>query len=206
MASVCVFCGSRSGSNETAALAARELGQLLVQRGDRMIYGGGSVGLMGTIADEMLSVGGHVIGVIPEALASIELMHSKVVDMRIVPDMHARKALMHALSDAYVALPGGYGTLEELFEVLSWAQLKIHARPIVLLNLNGLYDGLLQTLDAMVGQQFLPAKYRRLLTVCDSVPELLHWLDEHLPNDLADRRSALAGTQAPDDGRGAVQS
>ncbi|MEZ6059783.1 MAG: TIGR00730 family Rossman fold protein [Planctomycetaceae bacterium] len=177
MSAICVFCGSRTGLHDTAASAAEELARLLIRRQHRLVYGGGSVGLMGAIADEMLKNSGDVIGVIPESLASVELMHSRVDDMRIVPDMHARKALMHELSDAYIALPGGYGTMEELFEVLSWAQLKIHTRPIALLNLNGLYDGLITTIDNMVEQQFLPSKYRSLLTVCDTIAMLDDWLE-----------------------------
>ena len=177
MASICVFCGSRPGNDSDYIAAAASLGRSISERGHTLVYGGGSVGLMGAIADEVLLCGGKVIGVIPEALASVELMHTGVSDMRIVPDMHVRKATMHELADGYVALPGGYGTLEELFEVLCWAQLAFHEAPTAILNMCGLYDGLIQQLDAMVGNEFLSHDHRSILSTAATVSDLAVWLD-----------------------------
>lgn len=176
MASICVFCGSRSGSDAIHVGAATALGRILALRGDTLIYGGGSTGLMGAIADEMLRHGADVVGVIPEALANVELMHTGVSDMRVVPNMHVRKATMHELADAYIALPGGFGTMEELFEVLCWAQLKFHAAPIAVLNPDGYYDGLITLINSMISEQFLDPVYRRLLTAASSADELEAWL------------------------------
>src|SRR5690606_34136963 len=136
---VCVFCGSRVGNRDEYRLAAESLGRLLASRRIELVYGGGSVGMMGVIADAVISAGGHVVGVIPELLAVKELMHPAVPDMRLVPDMHARKALMAELADAFIALPGGFGTFEELFETITWGQLGIHAKPIGLLNVGGYF-------------------------------------------------------------------
>lgn len=179
MACICVFCGSRSGNDGAHAEAARQLGATLTAHGHSIVYGGGSVGLMGELADAALQLKGHVIGVIPQALANVELMHDRVVDMRIVPDMHARKATMHKLADGYVALPGGYGTLEELFEVLCWAQLEFHQSPVAMLNLNGYYDGLISLIDNMVQQDFLSQPYKQLLTSASSITDLDAWLERH---------------------------
>ncbi|MEQ9409581.1 MAG: TIGR00730 family Rossman fold protein [Fuerstiella sp.] len=179
MASICVFCGSRGGARSSYGKAAAELGRVLAERNDTLIYGGGSTGMMGVLADEMLARHGHVIGVIPQALANVELMHAAVTDMRIVPDMHVRKATMHELADAYVALPGGHGTMEELFEALCWAQLAFHTAPIAVLNVGGYYDGLIQLIDTMIREQFLCESYRPLLTELNSVDALKHWLDQH---------------------------
>ena len=176
MASLCVFCGSRSGSDLSHVTAARQLGATLTDAGHTLVYGGGSVGLMGVIADSMLELGGRVIGVIPEALARVELMHAGVDDMRIVPDMHVRKATMHSLADGYIALPGGFGTMEELFEALCWAQLDFHKAPIALLNVDGMYDGLIRLLDDMVRHGFLPDNFKKLLTTTESAEELRQWL------------------------------
>jgi uncharacterized protein (TIGR00730 family) len=177
MASICVFCGSRSGNAPVYEEAARHLGSVLATQGHSIVYGGGSVGLMGELADAALEHNGHVIGVIPEALANVELMHDGVGDMRIVPDMHVRKATMHKLADGFIALPGGYGTLEELFEVLCWAQLDFHESPIAMLNLNGYYDGLTELLANMVHQDFLSPPHAGLLTSVSSVAGLDDWLN-----------------------------
>lgn len=142
------------------------------------MYGGGSAGLMGSVANGSLRVGGTVIGVIPDSLATVELMHAKVADMRVVPDMHARKAEMHRVSDKYVALPGGFGTMEELFEVLSWAQLEIHQCPIALFNQFGIFDGVLQLIGDMVEKEFLPELARELLFVTGSFRDLCDWIEK----------------------------
>jgi len=180
MPSVCVFCGSRSGDRPDFSAAASELGTSISTAGLSLVYGGGSVGMMGAIADSVLASGGNVIGVIPEALATVELMHTQVKDMRVVSDMHARKAMMHELSDAFIALPGGYGTLEELFEILCWGQLNFHQSPIALLNLDGFYDGLISLIDEMVDRDFLSKSSRQLLTVLHSVQETERWLNQQM--------------------------
>jgi len=176
MASVCVFCGSKSGDNPQYVQAARDLGAFLASNNHTMVYGGGSTGIMGAIADAMLELNGHVIGVIPVHLARVELMHVAVTDMRITADMHERKATMHRLTDIYVALPGGFGTMEELFEAITWAQLDLHTRPVVVANINGIYDGLVQLIDAMKTSQFLSEKCRNLVTVVNTTESLLQWL------------------------------
>lgn len=178
MAKICVFCGSRTGHNPEFVRTATELGTLLAQRQHTMIYGGGSTGIMGALADAMLPLGGQIIGVIPTHLARPELMHSQVADMRITADMHERKALMHELADAYIALPGGFGTMEELFEAVTWAQLELHSRPIAILNTSGLYDGLIQLIHTMHREGFLSERCLQLLTVCRTIDELLEWLDQ----------------------------
>ena len=176
MAAICVFCGSRSGEQPEFGIAATHLGAELVRRGHTLVYGGGSVGLMGTLADSVLLAGGQVVGVIPQALANVELMHDGVADMRIVPDMHARKAMMHQLSDGYLALPGGYGTMEELFEALCWAQLEFHSRPVAVWNVNGYYDGMRNLMRNMVQQHFLSDHHHSILSVIQSESELAEWL------------------------------
>lgn len=170
---VCVFCGSKVGLDERYRAAAVELGQLLVRSDIGLVYGGGSVGLMGVIADSVLHAGGEVVGVIPEALATEELLHPRVLDMRVVPTMHARKALMAELSDAFIALPGGFGTFEEFFEVVTWSQLKLHRKLTGLLNVAGYYDPLVRLVDHAVQEGFIKAKHRDLLVVEERVEILL---------------------------------
>lgn len=181
MRRICVYCGSRKGERAAYRLATESLGRSLVAQGIELVYGGGSVGMMGVLADEVLAAGGHVIGVIPELLAVKELLHPGVSDMRLVPDMHARKALMADLSDAFIALPGGFGTLEELFETITWAQLGIHAKPIGILNVAGYFDGLLSFLDRSFDDGFIRDKYRELYHVADTPDELLDRLRSHHP-------------------------
>jgi hypothetical protein len=179
MRRIAVFCGSRTGSDEHYAAAAAELGRLMVRRGHELVYGGGSVGLMGVIADAVLDAGGSVIGVIPRMLATRELLHPRVTDMRRVPDMHARKALMAELADAFIALPGGYGTLEELFEVITWAQLGIHRKNIGLLNVAGFFDPLVRMIDHAIGTGFIKEKHRELIVVEERPEPLLDRLKTH---------------------------
>ncbi|GAB5442016.1 MAG: TIGR00730 family Rossman fold protein [Fuerstiella sp.] len=179
MASICVFCGSRSGDHPGYAQAATELGKSLAGDGHRLIYGGGSTGIMGALADAMLAHGGEITGVIPSALANVELMHADVQDMRIVPDMHVRKATMHSLADGYIALPGGFGTMEELFEVLCWAQLAFHTAPIAVLNTDGIYDGLLTMIRSMYDRGFIGDSCRNLLSVPNEMKQLRSWLNQH---------------------------
>ena len=170
---LCVFCGSRNGANGAFASAARDLGTELATRGIGLVYGGGNVGLMGVIADAMLEAGGHVTGVIPEALAAKELAHGEIQDLRVVSSMHQRKALMAELSDGFIAMPGGLGTLEEFFEVLTWGQLGFHAKPVALFNVEGYFDGLLSFIDHAVDHRFIRAEHGRMVIAESSIDTLL---------------------------------
>lgn len=181
--SVCVYCGSREGHDSRFRAAAEEFGAALAERRWRLVYGGGNVGLMGRLADAVLAGGGEVTGVIPEALVNRELAHSGVTDMRVVPSMHARKALMAEESHSFVALPGGLGTFEELCEVLTWAQLGFHHKPTAVLNVAGYYDPLAALLDRAVAHDFMSAGNRELATFCDTVPHLLEYLAAHMSTD-----------------------
>jgi uncharacterized protein (TIGR00730 family) len=176
MASVCVFCGSKAGDHPGYSVAARQLGQFLCRNNHTLIYGGGSTGIMGVIADAVLEGKGRIVGVIPKHLARTELMHSAVEDMHVTGDMHERKALMHKLSDLYIALPGGFGTMEELFEAVTWAQLDLHTRPIAVLNIHGVYDGLVQLVDSMEASGFLSEKCRSIMSVVEDTEGLFTWL------------------------------
>ncbi len=169
MARLCVFCGSSPGSDPRYLEAAREMGRTLARRGLGLVYGGGSVGLMGAVADAALEAGGEVVGVIPEVLAIRELAHKRLTTLHVVGSMHQRKALMAELSDGFVALPGGMGTLEELAEVLTWAQLGLHARPCGLLDVAGYYDPLVAFFDRAVAAGFLRPAHRRIL-LTDTTP------------------------------------
>lgn len=173
MRRLCVFCGSSQGTRAEFKASARRLGELLVERNVGLVFGGGHIGLMGIIADAVLTNGGQVIGVIPQALVDRELMHTKVADMRIVAGMHERKAVMAELSDGFAALPGGYGTADELFEILTWAQLKLHHKPIGLLNEAGFFDPLLAWLDRAVQDSFIKPTHRGLLIAANKPEELL---------------------------------
>lgn len=177
MKRVCVFCGSNPGARSEYAEAARSVGRILAKRGLGVVFGGGNVGLMAQVASAALAEGGKVIGVIPGVLVEKELAHTGVTDLRVVDSMHERKAMMADLSDAFIALPGGWGTLEELFETVTWAQLGFHEKPVGLLNVLGFYDGLLRFLDHAVAEGFLKAKHRALLLVGDSPEALLDAFD-----------------------------
>ncbi len=169
---ICVFTGSRHGIQAHYAEAARQLGATMVERDYGLVYGGGNVGLMAVVADTVLERGGRVIGVIPDMLVSKEIAHVGLTELRVVNSMHERKALMAELSDGFIALPGGVGTMEELFEVLSWRQLGIHNKPCGLLNATNYYDYLVRFLDHAVDQGFLKAQDRSLLLV-EQTPEAL---------------------------------
>ena len=170
---LCVFCGSRTGSDPAFTQVAVELGTALAEGHIRLVYGGGNVGLMGVLADAVLAAHGQVTGVIPQSLVNRELAHAGVDDMRVVESMHARKALMAQLADGFLALPGGLGTFEELFEILTWAQLGFHHKPVAVLNVNGYFDPLLDLMDRAVRDGLLRSENRALLMVCDSAPQLL---------------------------------
>ena len=182
---ICVFSGSRSGANFGYADAARQLGGELVKRGHGLVYGGGKVGLMGVIADVVLELHGDVTGVIPEALVSKEVAHEGLSDLRIVRSMHERKAAMAELSDGFVAMPGGIGTMEEFFEVLSWAQLGIHNKPCGLLDVSGYYQPLIQFLDHAVDHGFLKPKHRSLLIVEEEPHKMLDRLEQFIKTHAA---------------------
>lgn len=182
MKRVCVFCGSSPGARPEYATAARTLGDALARRGLGLVYGGGRVGLMGILADSTLAAGGDVLGVIPRALATKELAHDGLSDLRVVGSMHERKALMAELADAFVAMPGGMGTLEELFEIVTWAQLGIHAKPCGLLNVEGYFDPLLALLDHAVTERFVRPEHRLLVLTSPDPVELLGALEKfHAP-------------------------
>jgi uncharacterized protein (TIGR00730 family) len=178
---ICVFAGSNPGTSPGYRAAAVELGRTLVARGYGLVYGGGRVGLMGALADAVLDSGGHVTGVIPHGLAVKEVAHNRLPDLRIVDSMHERKALMAALSNGFVALPGGLGTLEELFEVLTWAQLGIHGKPCGVLNVEGYFDGLLAFIAHAVAQGFLRVPHAAMLLVGTQPGDLLTDLENHVP-------------------------
>jgi uncharacterized protein (TIGR00730 family) len=173
-ANICVFTGSRHGILPDYAQAARQLGATLVERGYGLVYGGGNVGLMAVVADTVLEKRGRVIGVIPDMLVGKEVAHRGVTELRVVNSMHERKALMAELSDGFIALPGGVGTMEELFEVLSWRQLGIHNKPCGLLNYRAYYDHLVRFLDHAVAQGFLKPQDRSLLLVEDTPAAMLN--------------------------------
>jgi uncharacterized protein (TIGR00730 family) len=173
---VCVFSGSSPGADIAYRAAATDLGHCLAERGIELVYGGAHVGLMGTVADAALEGGGHVIGVIPQSLVDREIAHPHISDLRVVESMHERKALMADLADAFIALPGGVGTLEELFEIYTWNQLGLHAKPLGLFNVRGYYDGLARFLDHAVAERFVTAKHRAMLLVSEHLRELLDGL------------------------------
>lgn len=173
MKSICVYCGSNSGRDPAFAAAARLVGETLARRGIALVYGGGRVGLMGEVADAALAAGGTVHGVIPEFLALKEIAHIGLTELHVVQSMHARKAAMVQLSEAFIAMPGGIGTMEELFEVWTWAQLGPHRHPVGLLNVGGYYDELVAFIDKMTGQGFLAEGHRGALIVADNIGDLL---------------------------------
>ena len=173
LSSICVFCGSNGGAQAAYLEAAEAVGRGLAQRGVRVVYGGGKVGMMGAVADAARAAGGEVVGVIPQAIFDLEIGHTGLDDLRVVGSMHERKALMAELSDAFIALPGGVGTLEELFEVYTWAQLGIHAKPLGLIDVAGYYEPLVAFLDHAVQERFLRAETRTLLAVSESLDDLL---------------------------------
>lgn len=170
---LCIFSGSNSGNRPAYLDAARQLGAGLAKAGIGVVYGGASVGLMGAMANAALEQGGEVIGIIPQSLVDKEISHTGLADLRIVGSMHERKAMMSQLSDGFVALPGGLGTLEELFEVWTWAQLGHHRKPCAVLNVEGFYQGLLSFLDQVVDEAFIKKQHRDMLVVASGVEELL---------------------------------
>lgn len=177
---ICVYTGSSVGARQVYQQAARELGRELVKRGIGMVYGGGRVGLMGIIADEVMAAGGEVIGVMPRALFPTEVGNTNVTHLYEVSSMHERKAMMADLSDGFIALPGGFGTLDELFEIVTWAQLDIHNKPVGLLNVNGFYDPLLAMVQHLVAEEFVRSYHASLI------------ISEERPTDLLDSFAAYS--------------
>jgi uncharacterized protein (TIGR00730 family) len=175
--SVCVFCGSNAGSDPAYVAAAQTVGRGLAQRGIRVVYGGGRVGMMGALADAAHAEGGEVVGVMPRQMFEREIGHTGIDDLRVVGSMHERKALMVELADAFIALPGGIGTFEELFEVYTWAQLGIHAKPLGLLDVAGYYQPMATMLDHAVEQRFLRVETRAMLVVAGDLDGLLTAFD-----------------------------
>ena len=181
MKRICVFCGSSPGSRPEYRAATEELGTELARRNLGLVYGGGNVGLMGVLADAVLKAGGEAQGVIPENLMAREIAHNGLTKLHVVRSMHERKALMADLSDAFVALPGGFGTLEEFCEVVTWTQLGLHAKPCGVLNVVGYYTPLLAMLDHAVQERFLKIENRELVLARDSASELLRALEDWRP-------------------------
>lgn len=182
---ICVFCGSRFGEPDSFRAAAANLGTEIADRGLRLVYGGGRVGLMGVVADAVLSHGGEVTGVIPELLAQREIPHLGLSELILTSSMHERKAKMAELADGFIALPGGFGTLEEFCEVLTWSQLGIHRKPIGLLDVDNFFDPLVAFFDTMVDHGFVPPKHRSLFIRSDDAAGLLDACARYQPPELA---------------------
>ncbi len=178
MQSLVVYCGSSPGTNPIYAEVAKELGRAMAERNIRLIYGGGGFGLMGNVADTVMEYGGEVTGVIPNFLADLEVAHQTLTELHFVETMHERKFKMVTLAKGVIALPGGYGTLDELFEILAWRQLKLYDGPVAIINTNGYYDLMLQQLDRMVADGFLKTENREILIVADTVEEALNRMIE----------------------------
>ena len=184
MKRICVFAGSSPGAREEYAAAARSLARALVFRHLGLVYGGGDIGLMGILADTVLEEGGEVIGVIPRALVDREIAHRALTELRVVRSMHDRKAQMADLADGFIVLPGGLGTLEEFLEILTWAQLGIHHKPVGVLNVSGYYDTLLEFLDQTVAEQFVQDKNRKMVLAEERPEALLDRFERYAPTDV----------------------
>jgi uncharacterized protein (TIGR00730 family) len=175
---ICVFCGSKKGNRPEYEQAARDVGRLFAERKIGLVYGGGHIGLMGVAADVALQAGGEVIGVIPHSMVERELAHERLTELHIVETMHQRKALMADKADAFLALPGGFGTMEELFEVVSWRQLKMHAKPIGLLNVAGFYDPLVAWIETAFREGFISPKHHGLILAASRSDQLIAELSQ----------------------------
>lgn len=170
---IAVFCGSNIGNNKQYRIAAKELADTMQDTGIALVYGGAKVGLMGIIADHMLKQGGHVIGVIPQSLVDVEIAHDALSEIHVVNSMHERKALMAELADGFIMLPGGFGSLDEFFEIVTWTQLGYHSKPCGILNINGYFDLLLQFLDHATTEGFIKPVHRHMITVNRSAPSII---------------------------------
>ncbi|MBI2471579.1 MAG: TIGR00730 family Rossman fold protein [Planctomycetes bacterium] len=178
---ICVFCGSNHGAHPAYTDAAQKLGKALVSQEMGLVYGGGSIGLMTVVADAVLKEKGEVIGVIPHVLSSKEFAHYGLTELRLVSSMHERKAVMAELSDAFIAMPGGFGTLDEFFEIVTWAQLGLHSKPIGLLDVGGYFDLLLKFIDYMLQERFISAEHRQLIITSHHPEELISALTHYKP-------------------------
>ena len=192
MKSLCVYCGSSFGNKSIYTDAARSLAKEMVEQNIALVYGGGNVGLMGVIANEILRLGGEATGVIPQALMDKEVGHKQLTHLHVVKDMHERKAMMAELSDGFIAMPGGIGTLEELFEILTWSQLGFHEKPIGVLNVDGFYDGLIAFLQNQVAQGFVKANQADLMMHETNAADLLRRLQTFVPQPSTKVLDALA--------------
>lgn len=179
MKNICVYCGSSPGNQPIYAEGARSLARALVANNFGLVYGGSNLGLMGVVAEEVLAQGGNAIGIIPETLVSKELAHPALTELFVTRNMHERKAMMAEMSDGFIALPGGLGTFEELFEILTWGQLSFHNKPVGVLNVNGYYDGLLSFLDHASAEAFIRPQHRGMLMANSSASELLDSFKEY---------------------------
>ncbi|HVZ01962.1 MAG TPA: TIGR00730 family Rossman fold protein [Dongiaceae bacterium] len=176
--SLCVYCGSARGASPRYVAAARELGESMAERGIRLVYGGARIGMMGEVADAVMKNGGEVVGVIPEHLQSTEVGHSGITELKVVESMHVRKKLMFDLSDAFAVLPGGFGTLDELFEIITWRMLSLHAKPIVVINVDGYWDPFQALVDHMIDKGFARESTRQYFSVVNSVGRVFDLLEE----------------------------
>ncbi|MDC3388762.1 TIGR00730 family Rossman fold protein [Flavobacteriaceae bacterium] len=181
MKSIAIFCGASMSNDSILNMKAIELGKLLALKNIQLVYGGAKIGLMGNIANGVLENRGKVIGVIPEFLTSKEIVHESLTELIITETMHERKLKMYDISDGIVALPGGFGTLDELFEMLSWAQLGLHKKPIGVLNINGFYDDLLSFIEVMIEKELLKPSYKKLVLVANNADELLEKMNNFIP-------------------------
>lgn len=179
MKKICVYCGSSPGRRPEYLAATQALAAELVRRDIGLVYGGAGIGIMGAMADAVVALGGHVTGIIPEALANREVVHSGLSELRVVNSMHERKALMEDVSDGFIALPGGLGTLEELFEILTWSQLGFHRKPCGLLNVAGYYDRLIEFLDHTVEEELVAVQYRKMLLQAEEPAALLALMENY---------------------------
>ena len=177
MRRLAVYCGASMGTNSAFAATAKALGEEMAERGIGLVYGGGRLGLMGVVADAVMGAGGEAYGVIPQALIDLEVAHTGLTELHIVTSMHERKAMMTDLTDAFVAIPGGIGTLDELFEAWSWNALGYHAKPFALLNVDGFWDGMISFLDHVAASGFMSAARRDQLLVADGIEEAIDLLD-----------------------------
>lgn len=184
---ICVFCGTNAGARPEYGAAARELGKLLAQEEIELVYGGASVGIMGELADAVHEHGGHVTGIIPQQLMKKEEAHTGIPDLIVVASMHQRKSQMADMSDGFIALPGGIGTLEGFFEILTWGQLGIHSKPTGILNVAGYFDALIRFLDHSVAEGFLTAEHREMILVESDPARLLERMGEYAPAEVGER-------------------
>ena len=180
MKRICVYCGSSFGSKPIYTETARMLGEAIAQRGDELVYGGGKVGLMGAVADAALAAGGNVIGIMPQFLVDKEIAHRSLTEMRVMDTMHNRKEMMMRIADVIIALPGGWGTYDELAEAVTWAQLGLHERPIGILNVNGFFNPLIAQMDHAIAEGFVRPAHRDLLIIDEDIANLLARIDAYV--------------------------